>query len=97
MNIKQLWYRTIIPILIFVIPISIFILGVWLLSDEPEPCISYFESKEISSTNELFVASPGFSGDTDGLTIYFNDESIVNNRIKVLLNGEVRWIRLEGR
>ena len=48
-----------------------------------------------SAAHSLYIASPGLSGDFDGLTIFFDEQSIVNNRIKVILDGELYWIRLE--
>ena len=52
-------------------------------------------SSPSSAARHLYIPSPGFNGDFDGLTIFFNEETIVNDCIKVILDGEVRWIRLE--
>ena len=52
-------------------------------------------SLPFSAAHSLYIASPGFNGTFDGLTIYFDAQTIVNNRIKVILDGEVYWIRLE--
>lgn len=46
--------------------------------------------------HSLYVASRGFSGDFDGFTIYFDEPTIVNNRIKVIFDDEIYWIRLEA-
>ena len=72
----------------------------WLAAYGPRGCFSTISSLPFvpasSAAHSLYIASPGLSGDFDGLTIFFDNQTIVDNRIKVVLDGEVRWIRLEA-
>jgi hypothetical protein len=72
----------------------------WLAAYGPKGCSSTISSLNFdptsSAAHSLYIASPGLSGDFDGLTIFFDESTIVNNRIRVILDGEVRWIRLEA-
>jgi len=85
---------------IWVLPLLIwFMLTITAPSGEKHTSVT--SSFEVEETTEgkhtLFIASPGFTGTEEGLTIFFDDLTIVNNRIKVILDGEVYWISLEGR
>ena len=69
--------------------------------DSNEEAVLLNPSSKVEEATEgkhtLFIASPGFIGSIKGLTIFFDDSTVVNNRIKVVLDDKVYWIRLEGR
>lgn len=98
--------ETIISILIFAVPISIVLFLVWFLTPARPPVVvqlaanspitvsvstnlaKQWESGIYIDNNECFIRIQ--SGDTVPLDNYFT-----NNRLRIIIDGESYWIRLE--
>lgn len=82
---KDILYETIIPVTIFVVPIAIIIfVTMWIFRDS-------------SDLPELHIPANGclFRIDTNNTPEFF-DEILVNGRLKIIIDNEVYWIRLEA-
>ena len=81
---KDILHKTIIPVTIFVVPVFIIIMvTMWIFRDP-------------SGLPELHIPARGclFRIETNDTPEFFN-EVLVNSRLKIIIDDEVYWIRLE--
>lgn len=83
-NWKHIWEEIVIPVAIFVVPLAI-ILGVtmWMFRGE-------------SDKPELIIPARGclFRIETNSTPEFF-EEVLVNGSLKIIIDDEIYWIRLE--